>query len=533
MPLLFMKILHFRLISLLLFFSVSFSGQAQEDSVTKDSVTVDISLNQTLSSQNYLPHYLAANRFGVLDFADDDVSWLNIRSEGRYSLLDKLELIGGLQAIGKAGIDEGKAYDAFLQQAYAGIRFHFLQFTAGRMERTLGTTAGELSSGSLALSQNARPMPMLLISVPEYTDVPFTKGYLQFKGTYAHGWFGEERFMTNALLHEKSFYLRGGGKKAKIYAGLVHLVVWGGEHPTFGEAPASFDDYLRVISSSAGVNLNADGGNPIYGEQKNVLGDNLGIFDFGAESSLGFADLLLYYQIPYADWSGTRFWRNKDQLAGISLKNKTDFQYISGFAYEYLNTKFQSGPGFTDPQGNDPNDNFGYDYGGRDNYYNNYLYRSGWTYQDRILGTPLFFTKARMQYYVPGFEDPDINRFDFNIVNNRIIAHHFGIKGRISPQIEYGFLATFSKNYGTYGGLNGGIGRWESITNPDLEYAFKPPLRQNYFLLEVTTPLLQRKLELHTSIAVDRGELTNNFGIMAGLRWKQGWYLKGKKDPSR
>jgi hypothetical protein len=394
------------------------------------------------------------------------------------------------------------------------------------MERTLGTTAGELSSGSLALSQNARPMPMLLLSVPEYTNVPFTKGYLQFKGTYAHGWFGEGRFMSDALMHEKSFYLRGGSKKIKAYAGLVHLVVWGGEHPTFGKAPISARDYFRVISSSAGVNLAPDGGNPIFGEQINVLGDNLGVFDFGINASLKHADVKFYYQIPYEDWSGTRFWKNRDQLVGISLKNKTDFPFITAFSYEYLNTKYQSGPGFTDPQANDPYDNFGYDYGGRDNYYNNYLYRSGWTFQDRILGTPLFFTKARMQNYMPGFTDPDINRFDFNIINNRIVAHHLGIKGRINPQIEYKFLATFSRNHGTYGGLNGGIGEWGSITDPDLEYAFKPALRQNYFLLEASLPLFKDKAQFSTSLSLDRGELSDNFGVMFGLRWQRIWPLK-------
>jgi len=515
-----MKILRYKLIALC-FLLQSISGVAQQD-----TLSLDISLNQTISSQGYLPHYLAANRFGVLDFADDDVSWLDIRSEGRYSLLENLELLGGLQAIGKAGIDEGGAYDAFLQQAYTGIRFYFLQFTAGRMERTLGTTAGELSSGSLALSQNARPMPMLLLSVPEYTDVPFTKGYVQFKGTYAHAWFGEERYMKDAFLHEKSLYVRGGSEKLKLYAGLVHLVVWGGEHPTFGKAPASARDYLRVITSSAGVNLTPDGGNPIFGEQKNVLGDNLGIFDFGSELSFKHANLLFYYQIPYADWSGTRFWKNRDQMVGIRLTSNTKFPFVTSFNYEYLNTKYQSGPGFTDEQGGDPYDNFGYDYGGRDNYYNNYLYRSGWTFQDRILGTPLFITKARMQNYVPGFTDPDVNRFDFNIINNRVVMHHLGINGRVFPQIEYSLLATFSRNYGTYGGLNGGIGEWGSITNPDLEYAFKPPINQSYFLLNVSSPLFKSPFRLNTSLAVDNGGLGNNFGMMVGIQWQGGWSLK-------
>lgn len=523
MLLLSMKILQFSLI-LCLFSGIPYLGYGQED-----TVSMDISLNQTLSSQAYLPHYLAANRYGVLNFADDGASWLSVRSVGRYSLLENLELFGGLEAIAQAGIDGADAYDAFVQQAYTGIKFHFLQFTAGRMERTLGTNADELSSGSLALSRNARPMPMLLLSVPEYTDVPFTKGYLQFKGTYAHGWFGEERFMSNALLHEKSLYLRGGSKKVKAYAGLVHMVVWGGEHPTFGKAPVSAEDYFRVITSSSGVNITSDGRNPFTGEQQNVLGDNLGIFDAGAYVSLDFADILFYHQIPYEDWSGTRFWKNRDQLTGISLTNKTNFPYITGFNYEYLNTKYQSGPGFTDPQANDPYDNFGYGYGGRDNYYNNYLYRSGWTFQDRILGTPLFFTKDRVQNYIPGFTDPDINRFDFNIINNRVAAHHFGINGRINTQVEYIFLATFSRNYGTYGGLNGGIGEWGSITNPDLEYEFNPPLAQNYLLLNVTTPLFLPSLKLSTSLALDRGALSNNSGIMIGIQWQNDWALKPEK----
>ncbi|MEM8969400.1 MAG: hypothetical protein AAGE93_23480, partial [Bacteroidota bacterium] len=153
---------------------------------------------------------------------------------------------------------------------------------------------------------------------------------------------------------------------------------------------------------------------------------------------------------------------------------------------------------------------------------------SGWTYQDRIIGTPLFYTKSRMKLYDPTFVDPDEGGFNFNIVNNRVVAHHFGITGNYKDYWKYKLLATFSTNYGTYGGINGGINGWGSIENPDAPYAFRPPKNQQYFLTEIERET-SSGFTFYVNIGIDVGEIYQANGILAGLRW-EAHHLLSKKE---
>ena len=73
---------------------------------------------------------------------------------------------------------------------------------------------------------------------------------------------------------------------------------------------------------------------------------------------------------------------------------------------------------------------------GIDNYFNNNLYRSGWTYENRVLGVP-FITL-----------DPE----RFRISNNKILVHHFGLTGTAFNYIPYKFLTSYRINDGGKGG---------------------------------------------------------------------------------
>jgi len=62
-------------------------------------------------------------------------------------------------------------------------------------------------------------------------------------------------------------------------------------------------------------------------------------------------------------------------------------------------------------------------------------------------------------------------------------------------------------------------GGWNGIfTNPNYNYTFYPPLKQNYFLLEINKNITN-KWNLLFSAGLDTGEMTNNFGIMIGARY--------------
>ncbi len=481
-----------------------------------DSIDYKVGLLSAFSGKDYVPHYITANRFGILQDTDTKTGLLRAAVITGYKASEYWRFDVGIDVIATTSSAAYQKSPVFLQQGYVKVKFKAVELVAGRIERTAGTHAQDLSSGSLAISGNARPLPQVSISIPEYTPIPLTHGYAEVKGNFAHGWFGEDRNVKNAYLHDKSLYLRFGGKlPINFAAGLVHYVVWGGETNKYGKLPQDFKNYLNLVVGKNAENVDLNNPN-LVGEVANAVGNHIGVIDFALYTKLKDFDIKVYHQTPVEDGTGRDLFRNKDRLLGISFENKKS-SLIKSIAYEYLYTLYQSGPGRTGDGGEPSNELYGYRYGGRDNYYNNYLYKTGWVYQDRIIGTPLFFTKARMQLYVPGFKETDPDNFNFNIVNNRVVAHHIGIEGTVK-NIDYKLMSTFTKNYGTYAGINGGINYWGSIENPDAPYAFRPPKKQNYFLLELESHPFSNTWTLTTAIAWDAGELSNNFGVLAGIR---------------
>jgi hypothetical protein len=53
---------------------------------------------------------------------------------------------------------------------------------------TFGNQYDPLSSGSLLYSGNARPMPKVA-AYSDYMPVPYSRGYIEFKGYLFHGWY--------------------------------------------------------------------------------------------------------------------------------------------------------------------------------------------------------------------------------------------------------------------------------------------------------------------------------------------------------
>lgn len=406
--------------------------------------------------------------------------------------------------------------DVFIQQGYIGIKYKKIKLYIGRRENTWGVHHADLSTGSLGISRNARPLPMVHITIDSFVNVPFTRGFVKFKGDYGHAWLEEERYIQKPYLHFKSMYLKSNvNLPVDFYVGMVHFAIWGGKHPGGDTIPQGGKNYLRIITGKPSANKN------LRNEYFNALGDHLGIMEYGFTVKSKYFNLKVYNQMPYEDLSGLRkFIFNKDRLIGLNVKLNRTTRPIE-FLYEYLYTLDQSGPGTPDPprgySRKDLSPNYGYPYGGRDDYYNNSLYRSGWTYMDRIIGNPLFMEEEYASKFLK-----HTNSFNQYIVNNRIKAHHLGIKASPFHYWNLRFLSTYSKNYGTYAGLNGGQKGWLSKEPgfEDYQYAFKKPLRQWYWLMEVDTFLnAQKNLSAGIALAFDIGEIYSAAGIMARFTW--------------
>lgn len=472
-----------------------------------DTIKHTVEIISGVASKPYMPQYIYSNRYGIIDDQQAD-GLVRMNLEVPYKLGKNWHIRLSADVIGKPR--EGSSR---LQQAYLRIDRDIFEFSAGRFESTMGSQNDDLSSGSMAISRNAMPLPMLKISVPRYTAVPFTKGYLEFKGDFSHGWFEKNRYTQSPYLHEKSLYFKAGGRiPVNAFMGLVHFAQWGGYTPGVGHWPAGLKDYYRILFAKGAGKNTAN-----YSEQENALGNHLGIIDMGLTLKTKSFNVIAYRQMPWEDFSGTRFYRNRDGLFGLNMDFKENvLRFISSITLEYLHTTWQSGPGYSDFE---PDlDNRGFPFGGRDNYYNHGIYRNGWTYEGMIIGTPLFTTRQRAEKYFG-----EGQYADYSIVNNRVKAIHLGVKGNVATKINFRVLATYSKNYGTYNGISAVVGDfWAPVDLPPSanNYVFYPPLRQFYGLIELNTRISsKRDIELTTSWGVDAGQMTHNTGVLVGLRW--------------
>lgn len=483
-------------------------GQEQNDSIQFQVQTA------VLGSQNdYLPHYLHSNRNGILDY-DTKGLYEVAGIKGVFRNTEKSRFDYGLKFV-----STNRSSFVHLQELYAEYNWKNLSFFAGKREKETDVIE-TISVGEFGISQNARPIPKVGVEMKEYWTLPIRPAIFSIKGSFYHGWMEADRYVESALLHQKSVYARIGNEKMVIGGGLNHFAVWGGTVASTGEKLyQGFSDFFDVFFGRGRENLS--------GGESNGVGNHLGFWNFHLRYVWGKTDIELYTDLPFEDGRSWQFWNldeNKDRLVGLKFKidnseSKAPIQ-IDGISLQYMTTKFQQGPGLPDEIFPGV-ENFGYQFGGRDDTYNNFLYRDGWTYFNRPIGNPLFTERTLGRFYFGDFED-----YGVAIVNNRIQAVHVGVSGRYRD-IKLRMLATFSQNFGTYSGLYEGRFSWEGIqTDPNFEYVFLSAPKQNYFMAEAEfRPFRDKHINVSTTLAIDSGEMTNNFGgqlavSYTGLLWK-------------
>jgi hypothetical protein len=421
-----------------------------------------------------LPFWLHARQYGTLD----------PQSTGGYARMDaaRIDSVNAWFAYTVKGSVLARASEhstVHFNEIYAAARAGFIQVRVGRKHEIIGTVDAPLSSGALGTSGNAIPVPKIVVATTGYTDAPLTQGYLEFKGYWSHGWLGDERFVEGAYLHQKNAYLRmGGDLPVNVYGGLVHNAFWGGTSPAFGALPASFNDYWRTVLALSGSE-EAPEDDRVY-----IQGNHLGVYDVGLTLDVGDFRVLAYRHFIFEDRDNLKFKSPQDGLLGLSIADQRTGRFLDHLTYEYLYTKWQNGPigpGGV-PRGGP---------GGRDNYYNHGIYRSGWTYFGRTVGSPLLTP-------VPGPEH--------GIANNRVVGHHIGIAGHVHAT-EYRLLATYTRNYGTY-------------SEP------YNPMRSQYSLaLDTETDIPgAHGINLLATLALDQGSLYgDNVGVRIGVAYDGNW----------
>lgn len=228
----------------------------------------------------------------------------------------------------------------------------------------------------------------------------------------------DERHITDTRIHHKSFHIVYKSRSNfRIDLGVQHYVQWAGTSEEFGTLPKSFDDYIRIFTGMAGEE-------DIGGQEVNALGNQIGSYELKLKSKLKGFDFQFLYNHIFEDASGMKMGNFPDGRYALYIEDNRDTfwgtPWLKALMYEIYYTKNQS------------RDRLSSSNDGPDNYFNNNLYRSGWTYKNRVIGTPfILLTNER-----------------FRIGTNILLVHHLGMKGKIFNKTPYKFLISYRKGYG-------------------------------------------------------------------------------------
>lgn len=472
--------------------------------------------------------------------------WMNA---GRYGL-SSIERNNGYVRAGIFHDYQGKGYfdyafgvdlagawrntSAFIvQQAYLDLRYRWFELSIGSKERPMELKDAELSSGGMTFSHNARPIPQVRLSVPEYVNLS-KRHIFALKGHIAYGRFtddawqkdftgGKNRYTQGALYHSKSLFGRIGNKEKfpLVFEGGVEMAAqFGGKAYAYPgmdgpiDMPNRFVDFLRVIIPS--------GSDSTDGEHPNAYGNHLGSWQVSLAWHFKTWTLRAYHEHFFEDHSMIideyawkdyvdefghgNFWSYfppiipsqyywKDGLTGIEAtlpKNR----FVSAIVYEYLGTREQSGAVYHDDTEQIPDQ-----VSGRDNYYNHNIF-TGWQHWGQAIGNPLVLS--------PIYNDDGTIRFK----GNRTKSHHIALKGDPTEEVHYRILFSHTRNWGTY-------------AEPYLDIK-----RNVSMLVEATySPRRLDGWQATASFAFDKGDLMgNNIGGMLTLR-KSGIIHFKKKQP--
>lgn len=383
----------------------------------------------------------------------------------------------------------GKDNDRFfIEQLYGSVKWKKLALDLGLKEDDIILDGLSSTGGDILCSGNARALPGINLRTTDFIKL---SRKFSFRASYG-GYVMNDHCFTGkrTRLHHKMAELRySPTSRFNLGIGINHYAQWGGKDPEGNKYPASFGDYLRIVICGHGQD------NAPAGEQKNVLGNHFGtiFFNFGYNADSWLAKF--YYQHLFDDGSGLKFQNHFDGLYGLYFSRKAGAKWFKSALVEFYYTKNMSGPSHNDPE-------TGKIVGGNDNYLNNYVYRSGWTFHGQSIGSP-FFTPF----------EKDENGYCLGIANNRFTAIHFGVCGELPAEIEYRILASHSANFGQ--------GRTSPFTDDEGNALC---LKQLSILAEVSAPRNLLPIRVSLSIGYDTGSYLrkDNFGIMLKLS-RRGW----------
>ena len=442
-----------------LFITISLSTFAQSPDLGK-GVTFFAETSGTLSDGSHAPFWLTANKYGLSSVERNSGYVRGGLSRSTTNDSTRRWDIGyGADFVVPANYTS----DFVVQQLYADVRWLRGELTIGQKQQPMQLKNNELSSGSQTFGINARPYPEVRLSLPDYWEIPGTKGFLSFKGHIAWGMYTDNRFQRNftqgltdydqnVLMHTKAGYLRIG-KKDKPFtaeAGLELASQFGSKHYLRGSN--EFQHNGRDLSAfwHAFIGGGSDSNDGIIkNNEGNMLGSWVARLNYDTKTvRLGlyadhfFEDHSAMFHINYDGYAyengrmkkkKNRFlvYPLKDIMLGFDIHFKR-CTWLTDAVVEYIYTRYQSGPIY-----NDRNEYITDQMAGIDNYYNNSL-EPGWQHWGQTLGNPL--------YVSPIYNTDHHLKFECN----RFTAWHMGLAGQPTDELHYRLRISWQEGLGTY-----------------------------------------------------------------------------------
>ncbi len=326
-------------------------------------------------------------------------------------IYSSFKINGGAAIYGRDGVEDAvQRKDLYLQ-----FENSWLFATVGAKKQKEVLDGLSATNQNFLWSENARPLSGILLEANNPIKISNTFG---IDWGIAHYELNDDRFVDGVHVHYKRLALiTNFNENHKLTAQLQHYVQWGGTSPVYGDLKDGFKDFINVFFAHNSEELG------IEGETINKVGNHLGSYFLNYEFKNSWGDFSFYHEHPFEDGSGTRLANFPDGVWGLYFKPKTQ-KIISSILYEYIDTSDQSGISVGS---------------GFDGYFGNNIYRSGWSYEQNIIGLPFILFDKNIE----------ITEISSPYISNRTKIHHLGISGNFS-KFEWKVKTTYTKYLGTY-----------------------------------------------------------------------------------
>lgn len=404
------------------------------------------------------------------------------RGDVSYSYLSDDKSFVVKSGISASTYNTKKSIDAFIDEYYISSSYKIFKMTLGAKSDSIRYHGLSATNGDMLMSNNARPYPMIKFSTNGFISFPFNfaSQWFDWYAEYGEGLMNDDRYVKNTHLHQKKLHFRIKIPSILTFeAGLDDYLQWGGYSPEFGQLDESFNAYKNAILGKT----TANNSNKF---ETNAIGNHLGQHVFRiSHNNINFSTQAYYLHI-FEDGSGREFKNFPDGTWGLAfIKNKKAL--LDGVVLEFTTTKDQSGRVH-----NTNNNQFG-----RDNYFDNRVYRSGWTYKKRTIGTPFMIpTSGNKEHYA--FES---TRFD---------SYYIGLMGNVSRKLSWKLRASYLTHY-----------FWYYEDDPASHKAFPEyPKHQKSYGLELKY-LQSDRLTFDLNLGLDQGDVVgDNIGLLLGIKYR-------------